>query len=36
MFIAEQEQMKLAVELLEEKFSFKSLLKTVQLLGLAA
>ena len=36
MYNAEQEQIKLAVELLNEKFSIKSVLKVVQLLGFAA
>lgn len=35
-FNAEQEQMKLASEIIEEKFSLKSMLKIVQLLGFAA
>ncbi len=36
MYNAENEQMKLAVELIHEEFSIKSLLKVVQLLGFVA
>ena len=36
MYNAENEQMKLAVELIHEEFSIKSLLKVVQLLIFAA
>lgn len=36
MYNAENEQMKLAVELIHEEFSIKSLLKVVQLLSFAA
>ena len=36
MYNAEDQQMKLAVELIHEEFSIKSILKVVQLLGFAA
>ena len=36
MFNAEQEQMRLASELVAERISFKSLLKIVQLMSFAA